>query len=61
MRHSASAAGDARSTLETDMTTATSVHGYKRPWLRFLNCTPSNKALKLTRSAMAVVSAALAA
>jgi hypothetical protein len=30
------------------MPTAIRLGGYKRPWLRFLNCTPSNKALQLT-------------
>ena len=30
------------------MPTAPNVRGYKRPWLRFFNCTPSNNALQLT-------------
>jgi hypothetical protein len=33
------------------MSTATSARGYKRPWLRFINCERTNNALKLTRSA----------
>ena len=46
LRQSVSAAGGARTILEIDMRTATSAYGYKRLWLRFFNCTPSNKALQ---------------